>query len=227
MADVIQYAPGKRPESETCESAWFAELPDWRNPVAGISTVKAMTWWHVNEHIGGKGTMNIGTRIVELLSMNPDGLSNSEIINHLQSPTSSVSARLAEMTRRGQIERVKHGVYRLPKPTTARPRELVEAWISQKEIPGYMRNQPPRKVTMYSITRLANVLQMKLRNGAKHITVPLIGESIRIHIGNDVPSWPYSETVTGYTEIEFLFSTGETSTISVSSTDVITVALET
>lgn len=31
MADLkILYAPGKRPDSETCELAWFAELPDWR-----------------------------------------------------------------------------------------------------------------------------------------------------------------------------------------------------
>lgn len=166
-------------------------------------------------------------RILELISKNPNGLRYSEVLAATAMPRGTVGARLAEMAADGRLIRVSEGLYRLPKAATSRPRELVETRTSQKAIPGYMRNQSPRKVTMYSITRLENVMQMKMWNGVvKHITVPLIGQSIRIHIGNEVQSWPFSEAFTGYTEIEFRFSNGETSTISVSSDDVITVALE-
>lgn len=165
--------------------------------------------------------------IIDALSNFPEGLTSRELKDLLEMPIGTISSRVCGLSKAGTIESVGNGKYRLPKATAARPRESVPARTTSKDVPAYMRNQTPRKVTLYSINRLSNVMQMKLCNGLKCMTVPLIGQSIRIHIGNDVQEWPFSEAFTGYTEIEFTFSNGEAATITVSRDDVITVALET
>lgn len=166
-------------------------------------------------------------KIIELLAEFPEGLKPRDIQQLIDASKGSVSGRLCVMTQYGKLVK-RNGVYALANQPAqpSRPREMVETRTEKHDIPEYMRNQSSRNVTMYSITRLADVMQMKLRNGVKQMTVPLIGQSIRIHVGNAAQSWPFSEAFTGYTEIEFRFSNGKSSIIAVASTDVVTIALE-